>query len=45
MSDNSPQVYPDGIDTVIVNGKIVIENETHTKKMPGKLIKSALRKM
>ena len=44
-TDNLPQVYPDGIDMVIVNGKIVIENETHTKKMPGKLIKSALRKM
>tara|TARA_B100001750_G_scaffold246239_1_gene267925 strand:+ start:5898 stop:7508 length:1611 start_codon:yes stop_codon:yes gene_type:complete len=44
-TDNLPQVYPDGIDMVIVNGKIVIKNETHTKKMPGKLIKSALRKM
>ncbi|MCH2309051.1 MAG: hypothetical protein MK357_05135 [SAR202 cluster bacterium] len=45
MSDNSPQVYPDGIDTVIVNGKIVINNLKHTKKLPGNLIKSTLRKM
>jgi N-acyl-D-amino-acid deacylase len=30
-----PHQYPDGIPYVIVNGKVVIDNEEHTGEMPG----------
>ena len=30
-----PQRYPDGIPYVLVNGKIVIENNEHTGRLPG----------
>ena len=35
-----PHQYPEGIEYVIVNGKIVIENGEHTKEKPGKVLKS-----
>jgi N-acyl-D-amino-acid deacylase len=33
-----PHQYPVGIDYVIVNGKIVIDHETHTGELPGKVL-------
>ena len=33
-----PQQYPEGIDYVLVNGKLVIENGEHTGELPGKII-------
>jgi N-acyl-D-amino-acid deacylase len=34
-----PHQYPVGIDAVIVNGRIVIEKETHTGELPGKVLR------
>ncbi|MFQ6070324.1 MAG: amidohydrolase family protein [Candidatus Aminicenantales bacterium] len=33
-----PHQYPEGIEYVIVNGKVVVENETHTGNLPGKIL-------
>ncbi len=33
-----PELYPTGIHTVIVNGQVVIENDRHTGKRPGKVL-------
>jgi len=35
-----PKQYPVGIDYVIVNGKLVIDNGTHTGALPGRALKS-----
>lgn len=34
-----PHQYPSGIEFVIVNGKVVMENGKHTKEYPGMIIK------
>lgn len=34
----TPQQYPKGIDYVIVNGKIVIDHDTHTGRLPGRTL-------
>jgi N-acyl-D-amino-acid deacylase len=33
-----PHQYPDGIDYVIVNGKIVIDHDAHTGALPGQVL-------
>jgi N-acyl-D-amino-acid deacylase len=38
-SFDNPHQYPDGIDTVIVNGVIVIDREEHTGALPGRLLR------
>ena len=35
-----PRQYPAGIDWVVVNGEVVVENATHTGKRPGRAIRS-----
>lgn len=34
-----PHQYPDGIEYILVNGQVVIENGEHTGKLPGKVIR------
>ena len=34
-----PHQYPEGIEYVLVNGKMVIEKGEHTKNMPGKVLR------
>ena len=36
-----PKQYPDGIDYVIVNGKVVVDHGTHTGELPGKVLHRA----
>ena len=36
----NPHQYPEGIDVVIVNGKVVIENAEHTGNLAGKVLRS-----
>ena len=33
-----PKQYPEGIDYVIVNGRIVIDHDKHTGELPGKVL-------
>ncbi len=33
-----PTVYPDGVETVIVNGVVVIDGGRHTGARPGKVL-------
>ena len=35
----TPHQYPEGIEYVIVNGKIVVEKGEHTKEKPGKVLR------
>ena len=35
-----PRQYPEGIDYVLVNGRVVIDNGVHTGAMPGKALRS-----
>jgi N-acyl-D-amino-acid deacylase len=35
-----PKQYPEGIDYVLVNGQLVIDNGRHTGAMPGKALRS-----
>ena len=35
----APHQYPEEIEYVIVNGKIVIEKGEHTKEKPGKVLR------
>jgi N-acyl-D-amino-acid deacylase len=35
----NPHQYPEGIEYVIMNGKIVIENGEHTREVPGKVLR------
>ncbi len=37
--ENFPHQYPEGIDCMIVNGVIVIEDGVHTEEMPGVVIR------
>ena len=37
---DNPKQYPVGIDYVIVNGKLVIDNGNHTGALPGRALKS-----
>lgn len=34
----TPKRYPDGIDFVIVNGEVVVENGEHTGRLPGRFL-------
>ncbi len=36
----SPKQYPDGIEYVLVNGKLVIDNGSHTGALPGRALRS-----
>lgn len=35
----NPQVYPDGITAVLVNGEIVVHNGVHKGLRPGKVLR------
>jgi N-acyl-D-aspartate/D-glutamate deacylase len=37
--ENYPHAYPDGIDYVLVNGTVVIDQGEHTGILPGKVLK------
>ncbi|MBN1146942.1 MAG: D-aminoacylase [Anaerolineales bacterium] len=37
--ENYPHQYPQGIDYVFVNGRLVVENERHTGELPGKVLR------
>lgn len=39
----NPEQYPVGIDYVIVNGEIVVENGKHTGAIPGKVLRKKLK--
>ena len=39
-----PKQYPEGIDHVIVNGKVIIERGKHTEELPGKVLHGPGRK-
>jgi N-acyl-D-amino-acid deacylase len=34
-----PHHYPEGIDAVIVNGQVVIDNGEHTGSLPGQILR------
>jgi N-acyl-D-amino-acid deacylase len=36
---SNPHQYSEGIEYVMVNGKVVIEKGEHTKEMPGKVLR------
>jgi N-acyl-D-amino-acid deacylase len=38
---DEPRRYPDGIDTVIVNGEIVVDGGAHTGRTPGRALRHA----
>jgi len=38
-----PHRYPRGIEHVVVNGRLVIQNGEHTGNLPGRVLKSAAR--
>jgi N-acyl-D-aspartate/D-glutamate deacylase len=33
-----PQLFPNGIDLVLVNGEVVVDNDVHTQRRPGKIL-------
>jgi N-acyl-D-amino-acid deacylase len=37
--ENFPHQYPEGIDYVLVNGTVVVENGEHTRALPGKVLR------
>ncbi len=37
--ENYPHQYPEGIDTVFVNGQMVVDGEQHTGALPGKVLR------
>jgi len=37
--ENYPHNYPEGIETVLVNGNVVVEKAEHTGALPGKVLK------
>jgi N-acyl-D-amino-acid deacylase len=39
--ENYPHQYPEGIDYVMVNGKLVVEEGEHTGELPGKVLRRA----
>ena len=36
---DEPHTYPTGVETVIVNGAVVIHDGTHSDALPGKLLR------
>jgi len=38
----NPKQYPDGIEYVLINGKLVLEERVHTGALPGKVLKSVV---
>jgi N-acyl-D-amino-acid deacylase len=40
--ENYPHAYPDGIDYVLVNGDLVIDQAENTGVLPGKVLKRPL---
>ena len=38
---DDPKQYPEGIDYVVVNGKLVIDDGTHTGALPGRALRSS----
>lgn len=38
----NPHQYPEGIDYVVVNGKVVIDRGEHTGKLPGKILRKEI---
>jgi N-acyl-D-amino-acid deacylase len=40
--ENYPHNYPEGIETVLVNGDVVVEQAEHTGALPGKVLKHGL---
>jgi N-acyl-D-amino-acid deacylase len=36
---NYPHTYPDGIDYVLVNGEVVVDQAEHTGALPGMVLK------
>lgn len=38
-----PAVYPEGIRKVVVNGQVVVDDGTHTGKLPGKVLRKNAR--
>jgi N-acyl-D-amino-acid deacylase len=38
--ENFPHQYPEGIDYVLVNGTVVVENGEHTGALPGKVLRN-----
>ena len=39
--ENYPHRYPQGIDHVVVNGLLVVEDGEHTGRLPGKVLRRA----
>lgn len=37
--ENFPHQYPEGIDYVLVNGTLVVDGDTHTGALPGKVLR------
>ncbi|NJD59920.1 MAG: amidohydrolase [Anaerolineales bacterium] len=37
--ENFPHQYPEGIDVVLVNGEVVVENGEHTGALPGRVLR------
>tara|TARA_Y100000741_G_scaffold113742_1_gene85336 strand:- start:272 stop:445 length:174 start_codon:yes stop_codon:yes gene_type:complete len=37
---DNPKIYPSGIEYVLVNGEIVIDNYEHTGRTPGTALRS-----
>jgi len=37
--ENYPHSYPEGIETVLVNGEVVVEQAEHTGALPGKVLR------
>jgi N-acyl-D-aspartate/D-glutamate deacylase len=38
-----PNLYPEGIKYVVINGEIVVENGQHAGRLPGKVLRRASR--
>jgi len=39
--ENVPHEYPEGIDYVLVNGKVCVENAEHTGRLPGQILRNS----
>jgi N-acyl-D-amino-acid deacylase len=39
--ENVPHAYPEGIDYVLVNGIVCIENAKHTARLPGQILRNS----
>ena len=38
-----PHLYPEGIEYVIVNGKVVVQQGDHTGQLPGSILKRDIK--